>query len=66
MNEIWNAISETFTKIFNFIKNPLLFTMLFISLLGIMFSILTMEILNTIVFTFFTFILMKMLEKSDN
>lgn len=66
MNEIWNAISETFTKIFNFIKNPLLFTMLFISLLGIMFSILTMEILNIIVFTFFTFILMKMLEKSDN
>ena len=66
MNEIWNAISETFTKIFNFIKNPLLITMLFISLLGIMFSILTMEILNIIVFTFFTFILMKMLEKSDN
>ena len=65
MNEIWNAISETFTKIFNFIKNPLLFIMLFISLLGIMFSILTMEILNIIVFTFFTFILMEMLEKSD-
>lgn len=65
MNEIWNAISETFTKIFNFIKNPLLFIMLFICLLGIMFSILTMEILNIIVFMFFTFILMEMLEKSD-
>lgn len=65
MNEIWDAISETFTKIFNFIKNPLLFIMLFICLLGIMFSILTMEILNIIVFMFFTFILMEMLEKSD-
>ena len=65
MKKIWNAISETFTKTLKFIKNPLLFMMLFISLLGIIFSILTMEILNIIVFTFFIFMLMEMLEKSD-
>ena len=66
MKKIWNAISETFTKTLKFIKNPLLFMMLFISLLGIIFSILTMEILNIIVFTFFIFMLMEMLEKSDS
>lgn len=61
MKKIWDDIAEVFTKTINFIKEPLLFTILLISLVGVVISSLCLEIFSLIVFAFFTFIIIKMI-----
>ena len=61
MQEIWNVITTTFTKIINFVKEPLLFTILFISILGTLFSALIGDFLSLIVFVFFILIIIEMI-----
>lgn len=61
MKKIWDNIAEVFTKTINFIKEPLLFTILLISLVGVVISSLCLEIFSLIVFAFLTFIIIKMI-----
>lgn len=61
IEEIWNIICETFTKVIKLIRVPLLFTILLISILGILFSAFLGKYINLIVFSFFTFIIIEML-----
>lgn len=61
MKKIWDNIAEVFTKTINFIKEPLLFTILLISLVGVVISSLCLEIFSLIVFSFLTFIIIKMI-----
>ena len=61
MKKIWDNIAEVFTKTINFIKEPLLFTILLISLVGVVISSLCLEIFSLIVCAFFTFIIIKMI-----
>lgn len=61
IEEIWNIICETFTKVIKFIRVPLLFTILLISILGILFSAFLGEYISLIVFSFFVFIIIEML-----
>lgn len=61
MKKIWDDIAEVFTKTINFIKEPLLFTILLISLVGVVISSLCLEIFSLIVFSFLTFIIIKMI-----
>lgn len=61
MKKIWDDIAEVFTKTINFIKEPLLFTILLISLVGVVISSLCLEIFSLIVFAFLTFIIIKMI-----
>ena len=61
IEEIWNIICETFAKVIKLIRVPLLFTILLISILGILFSAFLEEYISLIVFSFFTFIIIEML-----
>lgn len=62
INNGWNAIRITFTKIFNILKEPILFTMLFVCLIGFLISLLTMNILSIIVFIFFIYLCIELIE----
>lgn len=48
IEEIWNIICETFTKVIKPIRIPLLFTILLISILGILFSALDISKMNAL------------------
>ena len=61
IEEIWNIICETFAKVIKLIRVPLLFTILLISILGILFSAFLGEYISLIVFSFFVFIIIEML-----
>ena len=63
INNGWNAIKITFTKLFNILKEPILFTMLFACIIGILISIFTMNILSIIIFMFYILLCIELIER---
>ena len=63
INNCWNTIQITFTKFFNIIKEPMIYTILFSCILGFLISILTMNILLIMAFMFLLLLCVELIER---